>query len=263
MDVFSYNPASVLSLLLTMMRVSIVLFMLPIFSTNNIPMQVKGAITIVFSLGVWPHLALNGVAMPAHPFDVTIMMMGEAVLGLVLGMAVNFLFMGIQAGGELLGFQMGFTMINIADPLTGNQTGATAFFLWMVSLLVFLGLDGHLYMIRGFVASFDLVPPGQLFIGPTVLRQIMYLASQMFVLALQIAAPVMVALFLVEVSLGLMARTSPQIPIMEFGFPIKIGVGFFFLGLLMVIMAERIAAFVQGLDGLFGNLLRSMSPMYQ
>ena len=76
MDVFSYNPASVLSLLLTMMRVSIVLFMLPIFSTNNIPMQVKGAITIVFSLGVWPHLALNGVAMPAHPLDVTIMMMG-------------------------------------------------------------------------------------------------------------------------------------------------------------------------------------------
>ena len=263
MDVFNYDPASVLSLLLTMMRVSIVLFMLPVFSTNNIPMQVKGAITIVFCLGVWPNLALNGAVMPEHPFDVAIMMLGEAVLGLVLGMAVNFLFMGIQAGGELLGFQMGFTMINIADPLTGNQTGATAFFLWMVSLLVFLGLDGHLYMIKGFMASFDLVPPGQLFIGPMILRQIMYLASQMFVLALQIAAPVMVALFLVEVSLGLMARTSPQIPIMEFGFPIKIVVGFFFLGLLMVIMSDRIAAFVQGLDGLFGNLLRSMSPKYQ
>ena len=263
MDAFSYNPASVLSLLLTMMRVSIVMFMLPVFSTNNIPTQVKAAITIVFCLGVWPHLALSGTAMPAHPFDVAIMMLGEAVLGLVLGMAVNFLFMGIQAGGELLGFQMGFTMINIADPLTGNQTGATAFFLWMVSLLVFLSLDGHLYMIKGFVASFDLVPPGQLFVGPMVLRQVMYLASQMFVLALQIAAPVMVALFLVEVSLGLMARTSPQIPIMEFGFPIKIAVGFFFLGLLMVIMSDRIASFVQGLDGLFSNLLRAMSPMYQ
>ena len=263
MDVYNYDPASVLSLLLTMMRVSIVMFMLPVFSTNNIPTQVKAAITIVFCLGVWPHLTLPAAALPAHPFDVALMMLGEMVLGLVLGMAVNFLFMGIQAGGELLGFQMGFTMINFADPLTGNQTGATAFFLWMVSLLIFLALDGHLYMIKGFVASFDLVPPGQLFIGPMILRQIMYLASQMFVLALQIAAPVMVALFLVEVSLGLMARTSPQIPIMEFGFPIKIGVGFFFLGLLMVIMAERIAAFVQGLDGLFGNLLRSMSPMYQ
>ena len=153
MDVYNYDPASVLSLLLTMMRVSIVMFMLPVFSTNNIPTQVKAAITIVFCLGVWPHLTLPAAAMPAHPFDVALMMLGEMVLGLVLGMAVNFLFMGIQAGGELLGFQMGFTMINFADPLTGNQTGATAFFLWMVSLLVFLSLDGHLYMIKGFAAD--------------------------------------------------------------------------------------------------------------
>ena len=60
-----------------------------------------------------------------------------------------------------------------------------------------------------------------------------------------------------------MARTSPQIPIMEFGFPIKVMVGFFFLGLLMVIMSDRITSFVQGLDGLFSNLLRAVWPMYQ
>lgn len=263
MDVFNYSQASVLSLLLTMMRVSIVMFMLPVFSTANIPSQVKAAITLVFSLGVWPHLGLSAAAMPAHPFDVALMMLGEMVLGLVLGMAVNFLFMGIQAGGELLGFQMGFTMINFADPLTGNQTGATAFFLWMVALLVFLGLDGHLYMIKGFAASFALVPPGGLFLGTTVLWQVLHLAAQMFVLALKIAAPVMVALFLVEVTLGLVARTSPQIQIMEFGFPIKVGVGFFFLGLLMVIMADHITFFIQGMDGLFANLLRAMSPLYQ
>ena len=107
MDVYNYDPASVLSLLLTMMRVSIVMFMLPVFSTNNIPVQVKAAITIVFCLGVWPHLTLPAAALPAHPFDVALMMLGEAVLGLVLGMAVNFLFMGIQAGGGVTGFQMG------------------------------------------------------------------------------------------------------------------------------------------------------------
>lgn len=237
--------------------------MLPVFSTNNIPMQVKGAVTIVFCLGVWPHLALSGAAMPAHPFDVAIMMLGEVVLGMVLGMAVNFLFMGIQAGGELLGFQMGFTMINIADPLTGNQTGATAFFCGWSRCWCFWGWTATCTCSRALWPRLTLCPRAS-FWGPWCsTRQIMYLASQMFVLALQITAPVMVALFLVEVSLGLMARTSPQIPIMEFGFPIKIVVGFFFLGLLMVIMSDRIAAFVQGLDGLFGNLLRSMSPKYQ
>ena len=263
MDVFNYNQAEVLSLILTMMRVSIVMFMLPVFSTNNIPVQVKAAITLVFTLGIWPHLALPGNQMPAHPFDIVIMILGEAVMGLVLGMAVNFLFMAIQAGGELLGFQMGFTMINFADPLTGNQTGITAFFLWMVSLLTFLALDGHLYMIKGLAESSKLIPPGGLFIGSKILWQILHLAAQLFVLALQIAAPVMVALFMVEVALGLVARTSPQIHIMEFGFPAKIGVGFFFVGLLLVIMADHVETFILGLDGLFNNMLSSMSPLYQ
>ncbi|MBO4300306.1 MAG: flagellar biosynthetic protein FliR [Desulfovibrio sp.] len=260
MDIFNYNPADVLSLVLTIMRVSIVMFMLPIFSTNNIPVQVKAAAALVISMGVWPYLSLNAAAMPTHPFDVGIMVLGEVVMGLVLGMAVNFLFMGIQSGGELLGYQMGFTMINFADPLSGNRTGGAAFFLWMVSAMVFLSLDGHLYMIKGFSRSFVLIPPGELFLGRLVLNQILYLASQLFVLALQIAAPVMVALFLVEVTLALMARTSPQMHIMDFGFPLKICVGFFFLGLLMTIMSDRIADFILGMDALFNNLLKAMGP---
>lgn len=116
MNIFSYDPATVLSLILTIMRVSIVMFMLPIFSTNNIPISVKAAISVIFTLGVWPHISVSGAIMPQHPFEVVLMMLGEVVLGLVLSMAVNFLFMGIQSGGELLGFQMGFTMINFADP---------------------------------------------------------------------------------------------------------------------------------------------------
>ena len=263
MDIFSYDPNAVLSFLLTMMRVSIVMFMLPVFSTNNIPVLVKAAVTMVFTVAVWPHLSLSGSLMPDHPFDLALMALGEVFMGLVLGMAVNFLFMGIQSGGELLGFQMGFTMINFADPITGNNTGATAFFLWMVSLLTFLTLDGHLYMIKGFAASFAIVPPGALFIGENLLWEILSLSAQVFVLALKIAAPVMVALFMVEVALGLVARTSPQVHIMEFGFPIKIGVGFFFVGLLLVVMSNQVEDFIRGMEALFVNLLRGMSSLYQ
>lgn len=263
MNIYNYDPNAILSLILTMMRVSIVMFMLPIFSTNNIPITVKGAITIVFTLGVWPHLALSGAIMPEHPFDMALILLGEIIIGLVLGMAINFLFMGIQSGGELLGFQMGFTMIQFADPLTGNQTGIAAFFLWMVSLLTFLAMDGHLYMIKGFAASFTILPPGALYFGENILWEILSLSAQIFVLALKIAAPVMVALFMVEVALGLVARTSPQIHIMEFGFPIKIGVGFFFVGLLLIIMSNQIETFIRGMDAMMANLMRGMSSLFQ
>ncbi len=171
--------------------------------------------------------------------------------------------MGIQSGGELLGFQMGFTMINFADPLTGNQTGIAGYFLWMTSLLTFLAMDGHLYMIRGFAASFSILPPGALFLGENILWELLALSAQIFVIALKIAAPVMVALFMVEVALGLVARTSPQVHIMEFGFPIKIGVGFFFVGLLLVIMSNQIEVFIKGMDAMMINLMKGMSRLYQ
>lgn len=263
MNVFNFDPSTILSLILTIMRVSIVLFMLPVFNSEKIPMAVKGAATIVITLAIWPHIALSGATFPAHPFDMALLFMGEIVLGLVLGMSINFIFMGIQAGGELLGFQMGFSMISIADPLTGNQTGAVAFFLWMVSLLTFLSLDGHLYMLQGFAQSFKLIPAGGLVIGELLLRQVFDLAAQLFVVALKIAAPVMVALFLVELTLALVSRTAPQVNIMEIGFPIKIAVGFFFLGLLLVIMSAQIEQFIAGLDDMFSNVLRAGSPLFQ
>lgn len=263
MNIFAYNPTDVLSFVLTMMRVSIVMFMLPIFDTNNIPILVKAAVTFVFTLGLWPHLSISGALMPQHPFDLLLMALGEVFIGLVLGMAVNFLFMGIQSGGELLGFQMGFTMIQFADPLSGNQTGPTAFFIWMVSLLTFLVLDGHLYMIKGFAESFKIIPPGDLFIGENILWEVLSLSSQVFIIAIKIAAPVMVALFTVEVALGLVARTSPQVHIMEFGFPIKIAVGFFFVGLLLIIMGQQIEIFVDGITALYTNLLKGMSSLFQ
>lgn len=263
MDIFDFNPQVVLSFMLTMTRVSIVMFLLPFFDTKNIPILVKAAVTLVFTLGIWPHLSLSGSIMPQHPFDLALMVLGEVFIGLVLGTAINVLFMGIQSGGELLGFQMGFTMINFADPLTGNNTGLVGFFLWMTSILTFLALDGHLYMLKGFAASFQILPPGALYIGDNLLWEVLTLSSQIFVLALKIAAPVMIAIFMVEVALGLVARTSPQVHIMEFGFPIKIGVGFFFVGLLLVIMSRQIEVFINGMDSMMINLLKGMSDLFQ
>ena len=263
MNIFNTDPALLFNFLLTLMRTSIVLFMLPIFNTNNIPVLVKAAISLVLAMALWPALSLNSEQISLHPLSLTLMVLGEAFLGLVLGLAVNLTFLAIQAGGELLGFQMGFTMINFADPLTGNQTGTAAFFLWMVSLMVFLCLDGHLILIQGFAQTFTLIPAGNLLINQTILDQIFALSCQLFILSIKICAPVMVALFAIETALGLVARTSPQMHIMDFGFPVKIGVGFAFLGILLIIISDHMQHFVASIDGLFTNLLRSMSPLVQ
>ncbi len=260
MDIFNLPADSMLSFILTIMRVSIVMFMMPIFSSERAPAQVKAAATIVITLGIWPHLALPAIAMPAHPLDFVILFVNELVLGLLLSMCINFVFMGIQAGGELFGFQMGFTMINFADPLTGNQTGITAFFLWMVATLTFLALDGHLYMFRAFAMTFKVIPAGGLVLSEMLLTEVIYLSSELFVLAIKIASPVMVSLFLVELSLALVSRASPQINIMDIGFPVKIGSGFFFLGMLLIVMAEYMAAYIPQMDAMLAHILETASP---
>ncbi len=261
MDIFNLPAESILSFILTIMRVSIIMFMLPIFSSDRAPIQVKAFATIVITLGIWPQLSLPGTALPAHPVDLVILFINELILGLLISICINFVFMGIQAGGELFGFQMGFTMINFADPLTGNQTGITAFFLWMVATLTFLSLDGHLYMIQAFALTFKIIPAGGLVLGEMLMREVLNLSAQMFIIALKIAAPVMTALFLIELALALVSRASPQVNIMDIGFPVKIGAGFFFLGMLLIIMSEYMENYIFRMEAMLSNILQIASPL--
>ncbi|EGY25492.1 flagellar biosynthetic protein FliR [Desulfovibrio sp. A2] len=261
MDLFALDAASMLSLLLTFMRVSLVLFLLPFFGGEAAPMQVKAALCLVFTLALWPHVSLPGGQMPAHPFSLVVLLAGELVLGLMLGMTVHFLFAGIQTGGQLLATQMGFTMITLADPLTGANVSITSHLLYMVAMLTFLVLDGHLYMLRAFVRTFELVPPGGLLLGAPLVKEMLALSGSMFVLAVKIAAPVLVSLFLVELALALMARAAPQMNLLMIGFPLKIAVGFFFIGMLFTIMADKIREFIIGMDPMMLHLLRAASPL--
>lgn len=257
MDIFNFDPASILSFLLTLMRVSIVLFMLPLFDISGLPAPWKVAVCIVLTLAIWPVIQLSGYSMPAHPADIMLLILGEIVLGLILGLSVRFFFAGIQSGGEMVALQMGFSMMQFADPLSGSQTGIISQMIYTVSILIFLAFDGHLFLIAGFIETFSYIPAGGLFIGETIYNQIMNLSGILFTLAVKIIAPVMVAVFLVELALGLMNRVAPQMQIMEVGFPIKIAVGFFFLSLLFGMISMEIETFVIGLDDLFLNIIKA------
>ncbi len=256
MDIFAFSPESFISFLLTLMRVSLLVFLLPFYGGDSIPAAVKGALCIVLSMALWPHLSFPATAFPAHPLGMVPLLLGELILGMTLGMCVHFIFAGIQTGGEILGFQMGFSMVTLADPLSGAQITITSHLLYMVALLTFLSLDGHLHLLRALADSFTLLPPGGLTMHGNLLDTILALSGGMFSLAVKIAAPVMAAIFMVELALALMARAAPQMNLLTMGFPIKIAVGFFFIGLLFSIMAMLMEDSIIGLGPMFKNLMR-------
>lgn len=257
MNLFNFDPGLILSFLLTFMRISLVLFMLPIFSMEGLPAQWKAAVCLVLTLALWPQVSLPGTDMPSHPFDIALIMAGEIILGLVLGLAMRFFFMGIQAGGELVAMQMGFSMIQFADPGGSGNTGVIAHMLYTVALLIFLTLDGHLYLLRAFVETFEFVPVGGLYLSESLFQQVLNMAHMLYALSIKVIAPVMAAIFLVELALALMSRAAPQVHIMEVGFPLKIAVGFFFISVLFSMLSEEVRQFVLGLDDMFVNLMKA------
>lgn len=256
MDIFAFNATTFLSFLLTFMRVSLVIFLLPFYGGEYIPRQVKGALCLVLTMAIWPQISFPGDLMPSHPLAVGVTLLAELVLGLMLGLCVYFIFSGIQLGGEIMGFQMGFTMITLADPVSGAQVSITAHMLYMTTLIVFLTLDGHLHLLRALADSFDIIPPGGMRLTGPLTGGIITLSGNMFSLAVRIAAPVIAALFVVELTLALMGRAAPQMNLLTLGFPMKIAVGFFFLGTLFATLALHMEEIIISLGPMFTRLMQ-------
>jgi flagellar biosynthetic protein FliR len=256
MNIFNFDPATTFSLLLTIIRVSLVVFLLPFFGASNVPTQVKAALCLAFSLAVWPQLSFPGQAMPASIWAILIMLLGELVLGMLLGLVVRFMFAAVQFGGAIIGFQMGFTMVNAVDPLTGQQEPVTSHFLYMVTLLTFLALNGHLYLLSGLTRTFELIPPGGIILSARLGEKVIELAGSIFILGVKVAAPVMVAVLLVDIALALISRVAPQMHLLVFGFPLKTSVGFIFLGLIFTYLARFIGEFIAGLGTTLDVILR-------
>lgn len=255
MDLFHFDPNMVLSFYLTLFRISVVLFIMPFFG-DTLPNVIKAALLLVLTLAVWPKLSFPATYFPANPLNVAVMFAGEVVLGLTLGCIVRMLIAAVQIGGAIINFQMGFSMVNSIDPLTGQQEPMTTQFIYMCTMLTFLTFNGHLHLIKALGNSFDLVPPGGLFLTPRLMNEVMVFAKQMFILGVRVAAPVIMALFLVDLALALIGRTAPQMNILVMGFPLKIAVGFLFLTYVLEMMSEYVTNFIDSMDQVFVHLMQ-------
>jgi len=255
MDLFSFDPRTVISFYLTLFRMSVVLFVMPFFG-DTMPNVIKATLLIVLTLAVWPKLSFPAEYFPAHPANLVAMFAGEIVLGMSLGIIVRMLIAAVQVGGGIINFQMGFSMVNAIDPLTGQSEPVTTHLIYMCTMLTFLALNGHLNLIKALGTSFEIVPPGGLFLTPKLMTEVMVFSKQMFILGVRIAAPVILALFLVDLALALISKMAPQMNVMTMGFPIKIMVGFLFLSFIMEQMSAYVTNFIESMDMVFLHIMK-------
>ena len=209
--------------LLILLRVSALLIVAPIFGHRLYLARAKIGLAFMVSLVVYP--LVDELEVPAGFFPYAVMMIGEVIMGLVLGYAVLLLFVGIQFAGQLSGLQMGFGIVNVIDPASHDQVSIIGQFLNSLAILMVLTLDGHHVILNGLISSFDAVPLGGVVLQAAIAHKLIALTCEVFIIAIKISAPILIALFLISTAMGVLARTVPQMNVFIVGFPVQLAVG--------------------------------------
>lgn len=241
--------------LLVLMRVSAVLFLFPFFGSKMFPPLVKAGLAFAMALVLFPIVPVTPEVFPQNSVDVLIVIFSEFFIGMALGLTVNMFIAAVQLAGQLVGVQMGFTIINVLDPQSGENMSVMDEIGYWVVLLVFLALNGHHVLLAALVDSFTIVKSGFIHFQPALLNQLLSLAADIFVLGVKIGAPAVAALLFTSAAFGVAAKFVPQMNILIVAFPLKIVIGLFFFGISLQIIAMLTPGFVRDLKSLFTTML--------
>lgn len=248
------DPVEFRTFILVLLRISILLFLFPLFSSNVFPKRLKLGLALVTSLLLYHTVNIDLKSFPMNVPATGLLIIAEAMIGMTLGLCLRIFFGSVQLAGQIIGFQMGFAMINVVDPQTGSNVSIMDQMGYWVCVVVFLLLNGHHLMFMAIVESFELAPMGFFVLQKIMMAKIVDLGAGLFILAIKIGAPVIASLAFVSVAFGLMAKFSPQMNVMIVAFPLKIIAGLLLFGLVLhiIVIATRtyLTEFKQLLMGL-------------
>ena len=203
---------------------------MPIFKSKSIPVLFKFGLALAASIILFPLLDLKAFPVLTNLGNFVVGAIGEILLGITIGMAVNLIFVGLQMAGQISGYQMGLALARVMDPSAGQQVPLLAQFFQLFAFLIFLSINAHHWFLMALADSFQLVPPFGFKISGSLVEQLIHIAGNMFVIAIKVGAPVIAALLLTSVAFGLIARTVPQMNVLFVAMPLKIIIGLLFIG---------------------------------
>jgi len=200
-------------------RVSGLMVFCPFLGSNAIPVRLKAVLTLLITALIFP---LRGpVQLDLHSWQWAGIALQEVVIGLVLGLSTNFMMEAPMMAGQILGVQMGYSLATLFDPQTQADTPVLAEFHRLATLLIFLQLNVHHWLLRAIVSSFAYLPAGAILATNAVAPALLHAAGGILLAGLQIAAPGLVATMVADVSLGFLGKASQQLPVLFIGLAVK------------------------------------------
>lgn len=208
----------------------------PILGNKQVPVRIKIGLSMLLALVMAPVL-------PAQPNIELASAMGFIVLiqqmlaGLAIGFSMRLVFTAIEMAGDIAGMQMGLGFASFYDPINASNMPVIAQFLGIITALIFLAIDGHLYVLAILADSFQVFPISVTTPSAAALHTLAAWGGSIFTYALQLSMPLIAALMITNLALGILTRSAPQLNLFAIGFPITLAVGFATLALTLPYLA--------------------------
>ena len=227
-------------LFLIFARVFALLKVAPLVSSRAIPGMARVGLAFLAATTVLPWVYEAGYAIPQAVFSYVLIMVGEVLIGALLGFTLNLIYTAFVLAGQYFSFQMGFGASQVFDPMAQVQIPVVGQFLNMIAMLVFIITAGFQKLfLSGVLRSFETMKAVDIARSPdSIFELISEGVALMFQHALILSFPVLGTLMLVSVSLGLLAKAAPQMNLLMLGFPLKIGLAFLMLAISIPLLME-------------------------
>ena len=224
-----FSEQQVAGFMLVIARVAPLFLVAPLFSSKMVPSRVKGITAVGLSVGLAP-LAIKGQHVPLDVMGLGGLFVKELLVGLAFAYAISVLFAAVSAAGSLADTLIGFSFGALVDPVTGNNASVLSQAYSLVGVAVFIAINGDAWVIQGLHHTYDLVPlTGTPALGSMV-AGVQHAFTGIFVAAIELAAPVMLAVIITDAAFGAVARVVPQLNVFAVGFPAKVTVGLLIIG---------------------------------
>ncbi|MDP8913766.1 MAG: flagellar biosynthetic protein FliR [Pseudomonadota bacterium] len=217
----------------------------PVFGAGFVPVQLR--LIIALAIGI-PALSATNFVLPAEglaSIEGFMMVAGEVMAGLAIGFAVQIGFSAAVLAGETIGNAMGLGFASMMDPASGQQNPMLGQFLTILATFLFLAIGGHLALAATIVESYRALPPGEAWLTAESIRGLVLFGGVLFAAGLSIALPVGFAILLVQIVMGMLARSAPQLNLFSVGLPAALLAGIVLLAIAAPVMGEAIVGVLQ------------------
>ena len=230
----------------------------PIFGSRTIPGQVKIGFSILLTLAIAPALSSMPAVSPFSAYGLLIVVQ-QVVIGMAMGLVMRVVFTAIEMAGHLAGLQMGLGFAMFFDPQHGAQVPVVSQFASLFGILSFFAMDGHLVVISTLVESFRLLPVQITPLAADGFKLLFLWGQQIFITGLMLSLPVVAALLITNLAIGVMTRAAPQFNVFAVGFPLTVSVGFLVLYLTLPYWSGSLGEFFNTGMATAMRMLRTLS----